>query len=82
MATKLGMCIHPNTVLDEFKGIIDLTPFRGHFGLKLREKSAILSVYCIYLSRHLTLYTASHLLSYQIKNNTKGVDKLVAGGGC
>ena len=81
MATKLGMCIHPNTVLDEFKGIIDLTPFRGHFGLKLREKLAILPVYCIYLSRHLTLYTASHLLSYQIKNNTKGVDKLVAGGG-
>ena len=28
------MCIHPNTVLDEFKGIFDLTPFRGHFGLK------------------------------------------------
>ena len=27
MATKLGMCIHPNMVLDEFKGIFDLTPF-------------------------------------------------------
>ena len=27
MAIKLGMCVHPNTVLDEFKGIIDLTPF-------------------------------------------------------
>jgi len=27
MATKLGMCIHPNMVLDEFKGFFDLTPF-------------------------------------------------------
>ena len=42
IATKLGMCIHPNMVLDEFKGIIDLTPFRGHFGLKTQKKLAIL----------------------------------------
>ena len=34
IATKLGMCIHPNMVLDEFKGIFDWAPFRGHFGLK------------------------------------------------
>ena len=27
MATKLYICIHPNMVLNEFKGIFDLTPF-------------------------------------------------------
>ena len=42
IATKLGMCIHPNMVLDEFEGIFDLTPFRGHFGLKTQKKLAIL----------------------------------------
>ena len=65
-------------MLDKFKGIVDLTPF---WVKNLEKKLAILPVYCIHLSRHLTLDTASHLLRYQIKNNTKGVDKLVAGGG-
>ena len=41
IATKLGMCIHLSMVLDEFKGIFDLTPFRGHFGLKTQKKLAI-----------------------------------------
>ena len=27
IATKLCICIHSNTVLDEFEGIVDLTPF-------------------------------------------------------
>ena len=38
IATKLGMCIHPNMVLDEFKGIIDLAPL----WVKNLEKLAIL----------------------------------------
>ena len=35
------MCIHPNMVLDEFKGILDLTPF----WVKNLEKIAILSLW-------------------------------------
>ena len=43
IATKLGMCIHLSMVLDEFKGIFDLTPFRGHFGLKTQKKQRFIS---------------------------------------
>ena len=38
------MCIHLSMVLHEFKGIFDLTPFRGHFGLKTWKKLAILQL--------------------------------------
>ena len=60
MATKLGICIHLHTVLDEFEGIIDLTPL----WVENLEKIGDITVDATFLlgflvDRHQTLYMHS-----------------------